>query len=296
MRKFILAAALAIVAQVAPAATLPWSDLIVFGDSLSDPGNSPFGTFTNGQPWAGQIDPRPFLSGGTNYAFGGARAVPNDGFGTGLDIIPDFPAQRAIFRTRGPGIGPDPLVVAWFGGNDLLNDPGDGSSIGSAVRAIGAGMAALAGTGLERFILPNLPDLASIPRFAAAPDAVRAGATAATLAFNAGLEGIAGAARAGGLDVKVFDTAGLFATVMADPSAFGFDPSRVTETCFSGSGCEGLLFWDEIHPTYAVHTLIADGIVALAQPAPVPLPATVWLLFGGVGGLLTVGRRRRMAA
>lgn len=304
MRNFVLAATLAIGAigltigsatGAMAASACPPQDLVVFGDSLSDPGNFPTGqTFTNGQPWAGQLGAGPFRDCGANFAFGGAQAVTN------FDLSPDFDAQRALFRAVMPALGPDPLVVAWFGGNDLRNQTDPAmvpATVGAAIAAVGRGISDLAGLGLTRFILPNLPDLGEIPENAARPDAVRALVTRASRGFNAALEALAVAGRAQGLDMRVFDTAGLFRTILGDPAAYGFDAGKLTTPCGGGTGpCDGFLFWDGIHPTAAAHALIADGIGVLVQPAAVPVPAAGWLLLAGMGGLAAVGRRERRAA
>lgn len=296
MRKWMLAAAMAVFGSTAQAATVPWSELLVFGDSLSDAGNFG-GTATNGQTWAGQLGALPALGGGTNFAFGGARAVTN------ADGVPDFTAQRLLYEADRPALGSTPLTVAWFGGNDLLaitpstTAQEAGAIIAGALAEIGTGVADLAqDPALRRFILPNLPDLSRIPLFANAGEPIRVGIAQVTAAFNGGLSQLAAGFTAQGLDVKVFDTAGIFASILDDPAAFGFDPAKVDETCLQGAiSCDGYIFWDPIHPTAATHALIADGITALAQPAPVPLPATGWLLLGALGGAAALRRQRRAA-
>ncbi|WP_233493392.1 VPLPA-CTERM sorting domain-containing protein [Ruegeria atlantica] len=35
--------------------------------------------------------------------------------------------------------------------------------------------------------------------------------------------------------------------------------------------------------------------VYVASPSPIPLPAAGWLLIGGIGGLVALGRRKRLA-
>ena len=77
----------------APAFASPITQIVAFGDSLSDTGNDliafgspqpPYyqGRFSNGPNWiddlAGKLgvpDPQPSLAGGTNYAYGGATAT-----------------------------------------------------------------------------------------------------------------------------------------------------------------------------------------------------------------------------
>ena len=285
MKAIIFAAAFAAVSSSVAAApiTYPWSDLIVFGDSLSDAGNLG-GVATNGTTWAGQLGAAPALAGGTNFAFLGATAVSN------ADPFLDFTEQRALFAGAGLTLGSNPLVVAWFGGNDLLNAT-DPSAIGNAVTQIAAGVASLAGMGLTRFVLPGLPDLGLIPRNLGNPVA-SAMATFASNAFNDALQGVIGAANASGLDVTYLDVNGIFAEILGDPASFGF--TNVTDTCERGAiSCDGYVFWDDIHPTAATHAILAERLRLAAEPAVVPLPATGLLLLAAFGGL---GLLRRRAA
>ena len=289
MFRILATAIFAATATMAPAATAPaFSDLLVFGDSLSDPGNiAPGLTFTNGQTFAGQLGALPFAQGGTNFAFGGARAATND------DESPDFTEQRDIFGTTGPVLGPAPLTVVFFGGNDLLNASGP-ETIGTAVAAIVGGIRDLqARFGLTRFLVPGLPDLGRIPRNVASPEASQA-ATRATVFFNSVLRGQVDQLDRGPLDVTYLDTFSLLGGILDDPAAFGFDPDTVTQTCASGRiDCAGFVFFDEIHPTAAVHAILAGATLAAASPAPVPLPAAAWLLLTALGGLTLTRARCR---
>lgn len=287
MKSVIFAASLAALATPALSASadLPWSDLIVFGDSLSDAGNFGAGyVATNGTTWAGQLGALPAAAGGTNFAFLGATAVSNGD-------SPDFTEQRALFAGSGLTLGANPLVVAWFGGNDLLNAV-DASAIGNAVTQIAVGVTSLATDfGLTRFVLPGLPDLGLIPRNVGDPIA-SATATFAANAFNAALLGFVGTANTAGLDVTYLDTNAIFGEILADPVSFGF--TDVTGSCLGGTvDCDGFVFWDDIHPTAATHAILAERLVLAATPSAVPLPATGLLLLGAFAGL---GLLRRRAA
>lgn len=287
MKSIILAASLAALAAPALAAPadLPWSDLVVFGDSLSDAGNfGPGFVATNGTTWGGQLGALPAATGGTNFAFLGATAVSNGD-------SPDFAEQRALFAGSGLTLGTNPLVVAWFGGNDLLN-AADASAIGNAVTQIANGVTSLASTfGLTRFVLPGLPDLGLIPRNVGNPIA-SAMATFASNAFNTALQGFVGTANASGLDVTYLDVNAIFGDILANPLDFGF--TDVTGSCLGGAiSCDGFLFWDDIHPTAAAHAIIAERMVMAAEAPAVPLPASGLLLLGAFAGL---GLLRRRAA
>lgn len=269
-------------ASLAAPIDLPWSDLIVFGDSLSDAGNLGL-VATDGTTWAGQLGAAPAVLGGTNFAYLGATAVSNGG-------TPDFFEQRALFAGSGLSLGANPLVVAWFGGNDLLN-AADASAIVAAVSQIGAGVMDLATNfGLTDFVLPGLPDLGLIPRNIGNPVA-SAMATGASLAFNAALKSFAETATASGLTVTYLDVDALFDEIAADPLAFGF--TDITGTCERGViDCDTYLFWDDIHPTDRTHALLAERIVRAVTPAEVPLPAGGVLLLTALAGVSLLRRRR----
>lgn len=271
----------------------PFENLIVFGDSLSDAGQ--FGLqFTDGDTWAVQLGAD--LASGRNVAFGGARATANPGTGDGQDFIPDFAEQIGIYTARPAVPLSDALAAIWFGGNDLLaaaNDlPNALTIVAQAASDIGDNTLSLFSQGVRDFILIKLPDLGAIPRLVGTPG--ESLGRDASAAINGAIDQLAGALTAGGANVTVIDVPAIFAGVAADPAGAGF--TSLTETCNSGTSCDGLFFWDDIHPTAAAHTIIADNVRLAIDPiAPVPLPAAGWLMIAGLGGIAAMQRRKRVA-
>jgi outer membrane lipase/esterase len=199
-----LAALLAFVPTAPAGAAAPAIDrIVVFGDSLSDPGNAfvlrhalstpPYDTldalgipespyargghhFSNGPTWVEQLgrslafggDVRPaFRTGGpkaANYAVGGARAYDD---GTNVNLA----AQVDAFLADAGGVAPgDALYVIEFGGNDVrdaLETAGAGGNpnavLGASLQSVGAGVAALYAAGARRFLVWNAPDLRLAP-------------------------------------------------------------------------------------------------------------------------------------
>ena len=82
-----------------------------------------------------------------------------------------------------------------------------------------------------------------------------------------------------------------------DDNIFGF--TNTTEACLSVPlACEGneaaFVFWDSIHPTEAVHEIIAGTFAE--EVSQVPLPAGFPLLLGGLAAFAMVSRRRKSHA
>jgi outer membrane lipase/esterase len=328
-RTAILAAGIAAAsAMPAAAATLSdtYSSFLVFGDSLSDPGNlyaatgggspasPPYfnGRFSNGPVWAESVTAE-FLSAGVasaNFAFGGARAIAN------ADGIPDFDAQRFLFATSGLPAGDRPLASVFFGANDLFGAieadaaaPDAVARIGAAAvsvaDAVGAGVRALSASGVGDIVLWNLPDLGRTPLYTLfAPPGVSDLGTFATVTFNTRLAGIADALRAEGIRVSEVDTFSLLNAAISDPAAFGF-ANTVLPCLFPTAGAaaafgqpqvcapataEGRLFFDAVHPNSVGHALLEADF---REIAPIPLPAGGLMLAGALLAFAGLGLRRR---
>jgi phospholipase/lecithinase/hemolysin len=283
--------------------------IVTFGDSLSDPGNAfalvrtsetaPFEPipdapyargghhFTNGETWieqlaralhAGRSAGPAFRVPGvfSNYAVGGARAG-------GVGPV-DLSAQVSRFLTDvGGGAPSDALYVVYIGGDDLRDavaalagDPSGATStaiVEAALGAMQANLGRLAAAGARSFLVPNAPDLALVPALQGLPQPIRDAATALSVAFNAGLEGILAGLEAAGLAMFRVDIFELFTAVVAAPAAFGFSDAQ--EPCITPftrvhAFCarpDERVFWDFIHPTRAGHALIADtALAALTAP------------------------------
>lgn len=102
-------------------------------------------------------------------------------------------------------------------------------------------------------------------------------------------------AAAQGLHIHRLDAHALFDAMVADPAAFGL--TNVTDGCTSlfvaqtpCTSADRYLFWDEVHPTTAVHALLAaEALQAVPEPAALLLMAPA-LGATGVGRALLAGR------
>lgn len=285
------------------------STLVNFGDSLGDSGNAqvltiagggtwpisvyPEGQFTNGDTWATQLGLTPSLLGGTNFAFGGARAVENG------DVIPDLLTQIGSYL--GSGIEAD-IATVWIGGNDFLALPDDAdvsqfyTTMSNVVETIALGVQTLSLSGLDEIVVFGLPDLGLLPGVATDPAAAQE-ASLLTSLYNSFLEETLQV-----LDallpstVRYFDTDGLFQDVVASvPEGLASVPC-LADPLGCAANPENYVFYDDIHPTEWVHSILAEAVASelgLERPSEVPLPASASLLFVALGALALWTRRRR---
>ncbi|MCV6597142.1 MAG: SGNH/GDSL hydrolase family protein [Mangrovicoccus sp.] len=304
-----------------------YSSFFVFGDSLSDNGNvasnlgfpteiagRPFGRATNGLVWNEPILAEFESAGKTaeNYAHAAAKAIGFRDARLGELGIVDLRNQvtRFIAATTPAQIGDRGLAAIWIGGNDLRGLGGaiDPSSpltpqqqaalyLGRVVKNVGDAIAGIAGAGINDFLIFNLPDIGRIPEFAGLPAVIRNQLSAATIAFNQALE--VGLARlpVNSTVVDVYSLSVLVdETLAAGGSIFGVDtlgpcvgPNATTNDCTTSA------FWDQIHPTQALHDEIESQARAALAVAAVPLPAAGWMMIvvlGGLGGASVLSRRR----
>lgn len=305
---------LAAMAPVLPATAAPFTDLYVFGDSLTDTGNAHLGAImlglpspappelgyfngrlSNGPLWVDYLSQRlgvgllePKLLGGTNYSVGGARAVAN------ADPSPDLAQQIGSFAgdLAGSAADPDALYVVNFGGNDardILHGDADAPDPAAVAPTIAAGIVALNELGARNFLVAGIPNIGLQPE----QNGAEAAGRALSLALDAALDAaLAELVLADDSRLFTFDYFSVSDPIGADPEAFGFT-RPLDMPCLNVPGasptCSGFLFFDPIHPTTAAHRLIADAVAAEVDIAEPP----VVMLFGaGLIGL-TVLRRRR---
>src|SRR5437879_5506353 len=206
----------------------PRAQLVVFGDSLSDPGNyfiafgqtsqPPFAPipsapydvgghhFTNGKTWVEQLaralDTPP--SGGpalanpgvfTNYAVGRARSRPNAPVFPAYDLSTQVGLFLADFHGRAPATA---TYIVWIGANDLddalnmlASDPsgaGSAAIIQTALGYLAYNIQALWSAGARTFLVPNIPDLGLTPAVRALGPVADGAASQLSALYDAALE------------------------------------------------------------------------------------------------------------
>jgi cholinesterase len=281
-----------------------FSDIVVFGDSLSDNGNvfaassslgvptppsPPYfnGRFSNG-PVAVETMAATFGVPLLDFAYGGATTGLGDegdgGSVTRRVLLPGLTSQFAGAQSTIAPIASSSLFVVWGGPNDLLAPtPGQTDPVQIANTAAGniinivKGIQTLGGT---EILVPGAPALGLAPDYSANPlNAAAANLFAAT--FNADLmSGLPHGA-------TYVDTFTLLENIVANGSTFGF--TNTTMPCLSGvmvcANPNQYLFWDGQHPTEAAQLLFARQL-----EAAVPEPGTALLGFGAL--VVFAGMRR----
>jgi phospholipase/lecithinase/hemolysin len=305
------------------AAQATFNRVIAFGDSLSDNGNlfaasggtvpvsPPYfqGRLSNGPVWVERLATA-FGVPLNDFAVAGARTDATNLSNTFPGVPPNtFPGMQTqvngFLAVNGGVADPNALYTVWGGANDYLN----GGQLDPAVPVgnITAQLNALANAGARQFLVPNLPNLGSVPGTNGTP--LSAGLNLLTAGHNQALAVALNNFRQArpNVSVALLDVNTLFVQVIANGAAFGFD--NVTQNYVSSQGqVQGLnpvvigtgdpnryLFWDEVHPTGAAHQQVANRAIAAVTA---PEPGTLALLVVGlVGGPLARrsarGRRRK---
>ena len=157
------------------------SNLLVFGDSLSDMGNAkaswlnvpdvpPYwqGRFSNGAVWVEYLSDAYSVNTtigastqpGDNRAFGGSQT----GQGYSYLVLPNVGAQINEYLANVQSTIPANTVISlWAGGNDFLYGSANANTI---VANMESHIRALATAGADEFIVPNLPPLETTPEIA----------------------------------------------------------------------------------------------------------------------------------
>lgn len=280
MMTWLLIASLVLVPWASNGFAAIFTDIVVFGDSLSDNGNLFFidgqpkpdpeiyyqGRFSNGLVWVEYLaNPQRLNASLSDRALGGAQS---DGL-----LPPGLIEQVSVYiATDGPQLSSSALFIIWIGGNDYFN--GDGNFM-DAVANIKDAMERLVEFGARHLLVMNLPDLGTIPDTLGLPEA--GPASAFSVAFNNELTTMLDAfsLEYPQIGLYEFDVFSFFRAIQDDPAAFGFknatdpSPNFMIPNNFDGGGH---VFWDDKHPTTKTHALLADQVFAeLNEQVPMPV-------------------------
>ena len=281
-----------------------FSKVVVFGDSLSDSGNlsqvlpgpgiqPPLRFTTN--PGTLAIENvahalgntlSPSLSGGTDYAWGGA-GVNNNSPGT-PGSVPTLTAQVNAYLGAG-SVDQHALYSIWGGANDIFYHATlAGGGLETSAQAQGGITAAaqqeikligqLQAAGVKNILVFNLPDVGLTPAAAAQGPAAATSLSGLSLIFNGQLNSGLGQLGTGIIPINAY---GLLSEVIASPQAYGFS-NATTAACGitsssvrcgpQGSGLpytyaagtdKSYVFADGVHPTTGANALLGQYVVSV---------------------------------
>jgi phospholipase/lecithinase/hemolysin len=244
------------------------AQFVVFGDSLSDNGNTlaaagvpqpPYydGRWTDGPNWVdyftglARLPPATayLQNGGTNFAVGGSTS-------------PLLGVQITVYLAANGGhANKDDLYAVWIGANDFRA----GVNASTTVDAIQAGLALLRSAGAERIILLDVPDISLVPGVIAAGGATVQAAKQFVTSVNTNLQArIPLEAFLLGIKLTYVNVNALFTQVVERPAFFGFSNSTGaafnTSTGMVQPNPNSYVFWDGFHPTTPAHYLAARTV------------------------------------
>ena len=266
-----------------------------FGDSLSDAGNvytasarllpaAPYdaGHFSNGPTWVedlaqglGMTVPTPSLTGGTDFAYGGAHT----GQETLHDANPlDLGAQLAQFTVQVPTPAANSIYTLSVGSNDVLDavpvyasDPARAVlDVQQAVANEAGFVASLAQRGAQDFVVMNVPDLGRTPQEINDGNTQTASRLAAL--YDSDLNSaLATVAAQNSVSIHMVDAFSLLDQAAGDPAAYGltnvstpvwtgsYTGASSGQLNATGSAQGGYLFFDQLHPTSTGHMALAQA-------------------------------------
>ena len=254
-------------------------------------------------------------SDGINFALAGSLS---SNVNVGGADIPGLQQQIAAFSAIAAATPPqlsastEALNILLAGGNDyneaLLN-----ASSAEALAILPeqvtdnlvAAVAGLANSGAKSILVGNLPNLGLQP-FADSLNVFNPQSSSLLTALSAQhnqllAEKLAAFAAGSDTDIIQFDLSGTIDAIAAAPAEFGFidiDKACLTnfqiDSTFDGvcSDPDAFFFWDDVHPTEAGHSVIAQAALASLNAAVDPTEPSVATSVpepGGMLGLIAVG-------
>jgi phospholipase/lecithinase/hemolysin len=245
------------------------AQFVVFGDSLSDNGNTlaaaavpqpPYfdGRWTDGPNWVDYFAELAYFPPATAY-------LQNHGtnFAVGGSSSPLLGVQITIYLAANGGhANKDDLYAIWIGANDFTA----GVNASTTVNSIQAGLALLSAAGAEKIILLDVPDISLTPEIIAAGGTTVQAAKQFVTTVNTNLQArIPLEAFLLGIKLTYVDVNAIFTQVVERPALFGFSNSTGaafdTSTGVVQPNPNSYVFWDGFHPTTPVHYLAAQTVL-----------------------------------
>ncbi|MEN9670231.1 MAG: hypothetical protein RL018_508 [Pseudomonadota bacterium] len=261
-----------------------YSQIVVFGASLSDNGNAatvvpglfpgaPYypGRASNGLLWIDLVaadlgnELKPFVNGGTNYAVGGARTCEISGTSPNpFDMCYQTNLYMAAVLNRANASALYVIDAASVGNNifAVINNGLSHSEITTAAPTdIAKIMDKLYKAGARKFLVTNVPDVGATPRGQGLPSPVTA--TALSDGFNATLNNELANFRAShsGADVRLAD----FKAAVAITTGFTNTTDPCVVNLVACATPDTYTYWDNLHPTAATGRNMAKAALAVLK-------------------------------
>ena len=264
-----------------------FSDIVSFGDSLSDVGAfyettggtqppPPYfeGRFCDGPVWNEYLAEilGMELNPDTQYALGGSltgdmnlNSVPPS------FILPGFQQQidEAIAADRKPRFHRQSLHTVWIGANDFFawlssGNPDPNPMIEGGVTNTIEGIADLSDAGARYVVVLNVPDLGKTPLSLSLGPQISGTLSYLCATYNDLLDEELDALEQNRRQLRIIrvDAFGLINNMVSNPELYGF--TNVTEDAISNlptANPDEYLFWDGVHPTTAAHEYVADAVM-----------------------------------
>lgn len=267
-----------------------FNQIYVFGDSLSDVGNSfevtklalghaipptpPYfcGHYSNGRVWVEYLAELLGINHDrcTNFAVGGAHTDNTNNLVHDVSIgLPGLQQQIDKFKPENNQPDCQALYIIWAGANDYLSGGITDPTI--PTKNLSNAVQSLANFGAKNIMIVNLPDLGLLP--ATRNDSQKSAfLTNLTKLHNSALENSLEALRQSfGASVTIIsiDVYSLFNQVFSNSNEFDFtnakDSALAQYDKFQGYN-ETFFFWDEIHPTTTAHLILAKTALKVLAP------------------------------
>jgi phospholipase/lecithinase/hemolysin len=261
-----------------------YSQIVVFGASLSDNGNAatvapslfpgaPYypGRASNGLLWIDVVaadlgnELKPFVNGGTNYAVGGARTCEISGTSPNpFDMCYQTNLYLAAVLNRADASALYVIDAASVGNNifAVINNGLSHSEITTAAPTdIAKIMDKLYKAGARKFLVTNVPDVGATPRGQGLPSP--ATATALSNGFNGTLNNELANFRAShaGADVRLAD----FKAAVAITTGFTNTTDPCVVNLIACATPDTYTYWDNLHPTAATGRNMAKAALAVLK-------------------------------